>query len=95
MDFSTVKGKLESGAYDSAGDLAAAFAADVRLIVSNAVAYSPKPDNECHVAAKANLVAFEAAFAKEGLATDDGAAASAAVEAATATRATRKRGRGA
>ena len=82
MDYSTVLRKLNDGTYDATGDAAAAFAADVRLIVSNAVAYSPAVDNECHVAAKANLVAFEGLFVKEGLATDGGAAAAAAVDAA-------------
>ena len=44
MDYGTIKTKLEAGGYPDAD----AFAADVRLVASNAVTYSPEPDNECH-----------------------------------------------
>ena len=50
----------------------------MRLVASNAVAYSPELDNECNQAARANLAAFETAFLKQGLATDGGEAAKAA-----------------
>ena len=78
MDYGTIKGKLEAGTYSDA----AAFAADVRLVCSNAVTYSPEPDNDCNKAGRAQLAAFERAFVKAALATDDGAAAKAADEAA-------------
>ena len=90
IDYSTIQSKLEGGAYGD--DPAAAFAADVRLLVSNAVTYSPETDNDCHKAAKANLSAFETAFL-EGLATDGGAAAEAAKEGIKRASVTRKRGR--
>ena len=89
MDYSTILTKLNSGAY---GEDAAAFAADMRLVVSNAVLYSPEPDNNCNLAAKANLVDFETRYLKEGLATDKGAAAAAAKEGAKK-QTTRKRAR--
>ena len=54
----------------------------MRLVASNAVTYSPEPDNPCHKAARAHLNEFEKQFLKQGLATDDGAAAAAAAEAA-------------
>ena len=67
----------------------------MRLVAANAVQYSPEEDNECNRAAKANLAAFEAAYLKEGLATDDGAAAAAAKDALKpAAVASRKRARG-
>eukprot|EP00966_Prymnesium_polylepis_P239449 5537588-Prymnesium_polylepis.1 len=59
-----------------------AFAADVRLVASNAMTYSPDPNNDCNEAARAHLAAFERLYVKQGLATDGGAAASAAEEAA-------------
>ena len=58
-------------------------------MASNAVTYSPEPDNPCHKAARAHLNQFEKQFLKQGLATDDGAAAAAATEAAKPKRARR------
>ena len=78
MDYGTILAKVEAGDYDSHG----AFAADVRLVASNAVTYSPEADNPCNKAARAHLNEFEKQFLKQGLATDDGAAAAAAAEAA-------------
>ena len=77
MDYGTIQSKLEGGAYADA----AAFAADVRLVAANAIAYSPKADDECNLAARHNLAAFETAFVKAHLATDGGAAATAATAA--------------
>ena len=82
MDYGTIQSKLEAGGYPDA----AAFASDVRLVVSNAIAYSPEIENECHIVARANLAAFEKAFLKAHLATDGGAAATAAEAAAKAVR---------
>jgi len=87
IDYGSILTKLTNGVYvhataDAPAAFApAAFADDVRLMVSNAIAYSPDVDNLCHIAAKANLSAFEALYVKEGLATDGGAAAAAAKEA--------------
>jgi len=78
MDYGTIDGKLKGGQYE--GELA--FAADVRLVASNAMTYSPDPNNDCNEAARAHLAAFERLYVKQGLATDGGAAASAAEEAA-------------
>ena len=69
------------------------FAADVHLVLSNAVAYSPEPDNECHIAAKKHLIAFEEGYFKEGLATDGGAALAAAKAGAKRNSTSRKRAR--
>jgi len=85
QDYGTISAGLEAGSYADAE----AFAADVRLVASNAVAYSPELDNDCNKAARANLAAFETAFLKQGLATDGGEAAKAATAAAKP--ATRKR----
>ena len=60
---------------------AIAFAADVRLVTDNAVAYSPDPDNECHRAARLVQNEFERQFVAARLATDGGAAAAAAQDA--------------
>ena len=54
----------------------------MRLVASNAVAYSPELDNECNQAARANLAAFEALWLAAGFATDGGVAAAAAAAAA-------------
>ena len=88
--------QLEGGSYGADSNFsAAAFAADVRLVTANAVAYSPEAENECHKAAKAGLVAFERAFLKAGLATDGGEALKAAeASAKPPPAATRKRARG-
>ena len=86
MDYGTIGAKLSAGGY---GD-AHAFAADMRLVCANAVAYSPEVDNECNVASRAILKAFEKAFVANALATDGGAAAAAA-EAAAVVRGGRKR----
>ena len=61
----------------------------VRLVASNAVTYSPEADNSCNKAARAHLNEFEKQFLKQGLATDDGAAAAQAAEAAKPKRAKR------
>ena len=50
MDYSTVSGKLESSAYAAGGPLA--FAADMRLIFTNALAYNWDCEQQCHIAAK-------------------------------------------
>ena len=81
IDYGAIGTKLADGVYEATADASGAFADDVRLMVSNAIAYSPGVDNLCHIAAKANLSAFEALYLKEGLATDGGAAAAAAKEA--------------
>ena len=98
MDYGTVLGKLKlSGYYGSGGAFSSsAFAADVRLVTANAVAYSPETDNECHKAARASLVAFEKAYLKAGLASDAGEALKAAETALKTppSTATRKRARG-
>lgn len=88
--------QLEGGSYGADSNFsAAAFAADVRLVTANAVAYSPEAENECHKAAKAGLIAFERAFLKAGLATDGGEALKAAeASAKPPPAATRKRTRG-
>ena len=80
MDYGTIEGKLSAGSYEDA----AAFAADVRLVAANAIAYSPDATNECHLAARHHLAAFEKSFTKAHLATDGGVAASAAEAAAKA-----------
>ena len=80
MDYGTISSKLSAGAYANP----MAFAADVRLVSANAIAYSPEADNECHLAARATLAAFEKAFHKAHLSNDGGAAATAAEEAAKA-----------
>jgi hypothetical protein len=85
MDHSTIDANLEAGSYADE----AVFAADVRLVYANAISYSPDDENDCNKAARANLAAFERAFVKAGLATDGGAAAAAAEDAAKP--ATRKR----
>jgi len=77
MDYGTIDGKLKDGQY---GDKLA-FATDVRLVVSNAVTYSPDPSNDCNKAARNHLAAFERMYVKAGLATDGGDAAAAAEEA--------------
>ena len=89
MDYGTIMTKLKSGAYMAAPP----FAADVHLVLSNAVAYSPEPDNECHIAAKKHLIAFEEGYFKEGLATDGGAALAAAKAGAKRNSTSRKRAR--
>jgi chemotaxis protein histidine kinase CheA len=89
MDYGTIRSKLEAGAYADA----AAFAADVRLVASNAIAYSPGADDDCHIAARANLVAFEKGFVKAHLATDGGAAAAAAEAAMPSTKPPPRTGR--
>ena len=61
----------------------------VRLVASNATTYSPEADNACNKAARAHLNEFEKQFNKQGLATDDGAAAAEAAEAAKPKRAKR------
>ena len=61
----------------------------VRLVASNAITYSPEADNACNKAARAHLNEFEKQFLKQGLATDDGAAAAEAAEAAKPKRAKR------
>ena len=71
MDYGTIEAKLTAGRYADA----AAFAADVRLVAANALAYSPDVDDICHMAARANLAAFEKAFDRAGLAIDSSAAA--------------------
>ena len=53
MDYGTIQSKIKSGAYAAP----AAFAADVRLVAANAVAYSPELDNDCNRAARANRYA--------------------------------------
>jgi len=78
MDYGTINDKLTNGTYDGE----AAFAADVRLVATNAVTYSPDPANDCNKAARVHLALFERSFVKQGLATDGGAAAAAAEEAA-------------
>ena len=78
MDYGTISGKLKGGAYADE----TAFVADVRLVVANAVAYSPDPENDCNQAARAYLAAFEKLLLKNELATDGGAAVAAAEEAA-------------
>ena len=80
MDLGTVKSNLAASRYAAAAE----FAADVRLVAANAIAYSPEADNECHLAARANLAAFEKAFHKAHL-SNDGGAATAAAEVVTAT----------
>ena len=50
MDYGTIGGKLSAGGYADP----MAFASDVRLVAANAIAYNPEPDNECHLAARAN-----------------------------------------
>ena len=77
MDYGTIAGKLEASGYASPE----AFAADVRLVTSNAITYSPEVTNACHKAARANLTKFEKDFVDAGLATDGGAAAAAAAAA--------------
>ena len=79
MDYGTIGSKLAAGAYTDAD----AFAADVRLVSSNAIAFSPDVDDECHTAARWHLVAFEKALIKAGLA-EDGSAVAAAEAAAKA-----------
>ena len=59
MDYSTIEGKLKGGAY---GDDTLAFAADVRLVYSNAFKYNYDPNNQCHQAAKESLREFEKTF---------------------------------
>jgi len=85
MDYGSIQSKLEAAGYPDAD----AFASDVRLVTSNAVTYSPEADNPCNKAARAHLNEFEKQFLKQGLATDDGAAAAEAAEAAKPKRAKR------
>ena len=85
MDYGSIQSKLEAAGYPDAD----AFASDVRLVTSNAVTYSPEADNSCHKAARAHLSEFEKQFLKQGLATDDGAAAAEAAKAAKPKRAKR------
>ena len=85
MDYGSIQSKLEAAGYPDAD----AFASDVRLVTSNAVTYSPEADNLCHKAARAHLNEFEKQFLKQGLATDDGAAAAEAAKAAKPKRAKR------
>ena len=83
IDYGTILMKLESGTYLAQdGPAADGFARDVRCVASNAIAYSPQLNNLCNRAAHANLVAFEKAFVKAGLANDGGAALKQAEEAA-------------
>lgn len=51
MDYSTVLGKLQGGAYNAAGG-PLAFAADMRLIFTNALAYNWDTEQQCHLDAK-------------------------------------------
>ena len=60
-DYSTVRERLEAGAY---GDDVVQFAADVRVIYTNAVTYNWRPDHECHKAARSCLRAFEHYFGR-------------------------------
>ena len=90
MDLGTIGSNLSAGKYADAH----AFASDVRLVASNAVTYSPEPDNECHRSARQMISEFEKQFVKAGLATDGGVAAAAALEACKVTT-TRKRKSGA
>lgn len=61
MDYSTVRSNLVDGNY---GDDPVAFAADMRLIYTNAVTYNWKPDHQVHQAARACLRAFEHHFSR-------------------------------
>lgn len=58
-DYSTVRQRLEGGDY---GDDAIAFAADMRLIYTNAVTYNWDPNHDCNKAARACLRTFEHYF---------------------------------
>ena len=62
MDYSTVRQRLEDGGHYGEDPLA--FAADMRLIFTNAVTYNWKPDHDCHKAAVASLRAFEHYFSR-------------------------------
>ena len=52
MDYSRIKAKLKAGEY---GDDHLAFAADVRLVFANALKYNYDRENQCHIAACANM----------------------------------------
>ena len=82
MDYGSVHSKLEAAGYPDADAFASDTCGSKRLIASNAVTYSPEADNPCNKAARAHLNEFEKQFLKQGLATDDGAAAAEAAEAA-------------
>ena len=78
MDYGTIGEKLAAGGYATPD----AFAADVRLVSANAVLYSPEATDDCHKAARANLIKFEKDFSDAELATDGGEAPKAAAAAA-------------
>lgn len=79
LNFERIRTKLSSGSYLAEdGSVAEAFTKDVRLVLSRALACRPKEDDDCHKAAKSNLVAFEKALLDAGLAKDGGAALRAA-----------------
>ena len=50
MDYSTVERKLQDDAYTTGGPIA--FAADMRLIFTNALAYNWDTEQQCHLDAK-------------------------------------------
>jgi len=55
MDFSTVRGKIEAGQYDSTDG----FAEDMRQIFRNAITYNTLPDSLVHIAAREMSNRFE------------------------------------
>mmetsp|Transcript_10345 Transcript_10345/g.18839 ORF Transcript_10345/g.18839 Transcript_10345/m.18839 type:complete len:1409 (-) Transcript_10345:498-4724(-) len=58
MDFGSIKARLHAVVYPSPDDIVG----DIRLVLNNAILYSP-PQNQVHIAAKALLEIFEEAYA--------------------------------